>query len=88
MVVIELRTPNYDRRTHAVSRELVARIEVDAKAGPRVVHGDPEWIHITDIVVNHPRTKEDLTYAKDPELWAMTVAEAFRSDVVAEAYRV
>jgi hypothetical protein len=84
MVVIELRSPMYDPSTQVVTRELVAVIEV-GDAGIRVVRGDPEWINIAGIVVDHPQTKEDLTFADDPELWAMTVPEAFRSDVVAEA---
>jgi hypothetical protein len=84
MVVIELRSPKYDPSTRVVARELVAVIEVGS-AGIRVVQGDPEWINIADIVVNHPQTNADLTFAEDPELWAMTVPEAFRSDVVAEA---
>lgn len=88
MVIVELHSPSYDPRTSLVTSELVARLEVDAAAGLRVVSGDPEWVHISDIVVNHPYTGADLTHADDPELWAMTVPEAFRSDVVARAYRV
>jgi hypothetical protein len=86
MIVIELYNRKYDPAVRASSSELAARIEVDGHH-LRVVEGDPEWEHIKEIVLNHPETKDDLTFDQDPELWAQTVAEAFRTgDTVAEVH--
>jgi hypothetical protein len=85
MIVIELYNREYDPKIRSSSRELAARIEVEGME-LRVVEGDPEWAHIKEIVLNHPDTKDDLTFEDDPELWALTVPEAFRTgDTVAEA---
>jgi hypothetical protein len=78
MIVIELYTREYDSDSRSSFRKLAARIEVDGQA-LRVVEGDPEWVHIKDIVLNHPGTKDDLTFEQDPALWAATVPEAFRT---------
>jgi hypothetical protein len=84
MIVIELYTRKYDHDSGSGFRELAARIEVDGQ-DLRVVEGDPEWVHIKDIVLNHPETKDDLTFEQDPALWAATVSEAFRTgDTVVE----
>jgi hypothetical protein len=84
MIVIELYTRKYDPDSRSSFCELAARIEVDGQE-LRVVGGDPEWVHIKEIVLNHPDTKEDLTFEQDPALWAATVPEAFRTgDTVVE----
>jgi hypothetical protein len=78
VVVIELSTRTYDRQ-HREVVEPAARVEVD---GPQltVVEGDQGWQHLREIVLNHPhKHDEDLTFDDDPELWALTLPEAFRT---------
>lgn len=78
MIVIEIFSRRYDPQERQIVVEPAARIQVD-EAHLVVVEGDPGWIHLQDIVLNHPETKEDLTFDSDPDLWAETLPEAFRT---------
>lgn len=78
MIVIEIHNRRYDVDARWVVEELGARIEVDGH-DLRVVDGQPAWIDIKTIVLDHPSTGEDLTFESDPELWAATLPEAFRT---------
>lgn len=86
MVVIELFSRRYVPQLKKIVSEPAARIEVDG-AKLTVVEGDPGWSLLTDTVVDHPyREDENLTFEEDPELWALTLPEAFRTgDTVVEA---
>src|SRR4051812_42993584 len=78
MIVIELFNRRYDAQERQIVVEPVARIEVDGRQ-LTVREGDPGWSELQDIVLNHPKTKADLTFEDDPELWALTLPEAFRT---------
>lgn len=85
MIVIELSNRRYDPEGRVVVIEPAARLEVDA-GQLNVVDGDPGWSLLRETVLNHPHHQdEDLTFDDDPELWALTLPEAFRTgDTVIE----
>ena len=88
MVVIELHNRRYDVQSREIVVEPAARIEVDGSQ-LTVTDGDSGWSLIREIVLNHPETKGDLTFESDPELWALTLPEAFRTgDTSIEVQRV
>src|SRR5258708_1389365 len=87
MVIIEIVNRHFDSETRTTVEEPVACIEVE-NAKLTVVSGDAGWSYLTETVVDHPETKDILTFEDDPELWAMTLPETLSTgDTVANVRR-
>ena len=79
MTIIEVLTRKYDRQREAFVDVVEARLGIDAGALV-VLDGDSEWCQLSETVLDHPNDPgRDLELADDPELWAATLPQAFRT---------